>query len=210
MWTSSIFAHKLPLCHVILFLAHRAKADDSSVTASRGLQQKGEHSALWVDCGSQQRDSVFVFHHWCQHQPCQPSLSSLPVHIDTRELDQLFVSLPTETTNRFSLPLLLSVHTVFPRSWSVSLTFVLSESVLVGVLWTQYTDFKWLYGSHRTVAFQFSCLQFAIYFRVMRGGNSVLHSLSPPPPSKSLWGFIQNKMLAFITICFSFTLRLFS
>ena len=33
--TSSTFAHKLPLCHVILFLAHRVKADDSSVTTLR-------------------------------------------------------------------------------------------------------------------------------------------------------------------------------
>jgi len=98
---------------------HRAKADYSSVTlASRGLQRKGEHSALWVDCGSQQRDSVFVFHHWYHHQPCPPSLSSLHVHIDTRELDQLFVNLPIEITKPFSLPFLLSVPTVlyFPEA----------------------------------------------------------------------------------------------
>ena len=64
--------------------------------------------------------------------------------IDTRELDQIFVSLSIETTNPISLSLLLSVHTVSLKL--VSLTFVLSVSVLVSVLRTQYTYFKGLRG----------------------------------------------------------------
>ena len=69
-------------------------------------------------------------------------MSSLLVDNDTRELDQIFVSLTIETTKPFSLSLLLSVHTVSLKL--VSLTFVLSESVLVSVLRTQYTYFKGL------------------------------------------------------------------
>ena len=122
---------------------HRANADDSYVIlAPRGLQRKGEHSVLWVDCRSQQRDSVFVFHHWYQHQLCPQSLSFLPVHIDTRELDQLFVNVTIETTKPFSLSLLLSVNSHCISQKLVSLTFVLSETVLISVLRTKYTDFE--------------------------------------------------------------------
>ena len=71
-------------------------------------------------------------------------MSSLLVDNDTRELDQIFVSLTIETTKPFSLSLLLSVHTVSLKL--VSLTFVLSESVLVSVLRKQYTYFKGLLG----------------------------------------------------------------
>ena len=56
-------------------------------------------------------------------------------HIDTRELDLLFVNLPIETTNPFSLS-----HCIYQKL--VSLTFVMSESVLVRVLRKKYTDFK--------------------------------------------------------------------
>ena len=135
---------------------HRAKADYNSVTlGSRGLQRKGENSALWVDCGSQQKSRRNVCHDKhvfvatqkylvtsnvilsndkrfvatetvfvaapancvIQHQPCPPYVSSLPVHIETYQFDQLFANLPIATTNPFSLSFLLSVHTVFPRSW---------------------------------------------------------------------------------------------
>ena len=71
-------------------------------------------------------------------------MSSLLVDNDTRELDQIFVSLTIETTKPFSLSLLLSVLTV--SLMLVSLTFVLSESVLVSVLRKQYTYFKGLRG----------------------------------------------------------------
>ena len=142
--SSKFYVLKRP-CACTSAQCHWAKADNSSVIlASRGLQRKGEHSALWVDCRSQQRDSVFVFHHWYLHQPCPTSLSSLLVDNDTRELDQIFVSLTIETTKPFSLSLLLSVHTVSLKL--VSLTFVLSESVLVSVLRKQYTYFKGLRG----------------------------------------------------------------
>ena len=47
---------------------------------------------------SQSVKAVFVFRHWRLHPPCPPSLSSLHVGIDTRELDQLFVNLTIENT----------------------------------------------------------------------------------------------------------------
>ena len=65
-------------------------------------------------------ETVFVAAHAncvIQHQPCPPYVSSLPVHIETYQFDQLFANLPIATTNPLSLSFLLSVHTVFPRSW---------------------------------------------------------------------------------------------
>ena len=185
------------LCVCTSAQCHRAKADNSSVTlVSRNLS--GRESTL--HCGwtvAVSKETLCVFHHWYQHQPCPPSLSFLPVDIDTRELDELFVNVTIETSDPFSLSLLLSVHTVSLKL--VSLTFVLSESVLVSVLRTEYTYFKgfrglrvcvswftsvtrllgilifvtWITDTARTL---FNCSRQSTAL-LIRGANCVVHSL---------------------------------
>ena len=82
--------------------------------------ERGDHSVLWVDGRSRYLvlTSVCVRASRYQHLPCPPFLSSLPLGIETRELDQLLVIVKTTARNPsfLSVVRLLTFSLQFHRS----------------------------------------------------------------------------------------------